>query len=830
MASADATNYKAPECEDYHSDESDAVGFKGRSTPNAANVTKRRSDLDKEKPPQEKPHSNSDQRSDSGATSQQHPPAAPAPPPPPPHPASPAPAYKTRRPTLSTEDRRASNNSSPRPAPVSRTASSASRPAAATRPPKITQEPRRDRRESKPTVCTDPHCTGCDLSGGRPQPLRRRPELPPSASARDVSKPSADNRSIQSDPYSPPSPTYHRQSAYMQGGAVMQPAAPRRRGSSNARQRPMSYSGEPGAQYWTPGMPAPYPSPPQDHGPPPSASAYRNLPFQGMPPPSAPYSQSAQTSAYYAQQSYNQTSPPYENSQRPPMPQRNSSVYGTHGTRTGPSPIVTQQQPPARDKYSARYGQHPQSAGPAQSRFPAPLQINDQAYDSSGTESSGEEDQYEVDDHDPSHARALMPPPKIKRSKSKKERRPSVLRAKTTQPLDDVVRQPAQTMVVQERPGRERASSRTAQATQSRRMSLSRPALERQTQSAYDTSRAQVTVASTKASRRQSTQVYDKMYEQYARARAREDAQAVAAREEAQAQARLREEARAEAARAEAKETRARAREEAKKLKAREEAEARALEQAEYERRYQTGLKRANRNSKVVYAPEPFDSDSEEESEVEEPPPVLRHRRPTDVGKGKGRVVEAKSKRIECAVEDYISANRGSRESYADQSYKAAKKHSQIPSEPSHSGSSRSGSDKQSQSNRTAVTSNGSNEIRLRVDASAPLSLTFNGEMEGRTLQLVPAGDGMAEIVIGGSSRGEGSVYHASERGSVRNSNRRSLIASQARREAEEMTERSVHSSRSRRDGRVVRESQEIRDGWDARGPPVMRRHTEYRN
>ncbi|PVH96684.1 HET-domain-containing protein [Periconia macrospinosa] len=43
-----------------------------------------------------------------------------------------------------------------------------------------------------------------------------------------------------------------------------------------------------------------------------------------------------------------------------------------------------------------------------------------------------------------------------------------------------------------------------------------------------------------------------------------------------------------------------------------------------------------------------------------------------------------------------------------------------------------------------------SGEIRLRVNINAPLSLSFNGDMTGRTLQLVPTEPGMAEIVISG--------------------------------------------------------------------------------
>lgn len=47
------------------------------------------------------------------------------------------------------------------------------------------------------------------------------------------------------------------------------------------------------------------------------------------------------------------------------------------------------------------------------------------------------------------------------------------------------------------------------------------------------------------------------------------------------------------------------------------------------------------------------------------------------------------------------------------------------------------------------VTNVGSGEIRLQIDASAPLNLQFNGDMEGRSLQLIPGEDGLADLVIG---------------------------------------------------------------------------------
>ncbi|CAO2652188.1 Nn.00g004710.m01.CDS01 [Neocucurbitaria sp. VM-36] len=789
-------NYQ-PTCEDYHSDESDGrvlESFTGRKSPAAANVSTKRShpsDLDKEKPPaQERVSANIDLRSDSGyssytaatvssadsapsATSRRSPPVAPANTAPLP---SHSPAPKPRRPTLS--EQRQSSNSSPRPKPVSRTASQSSRRPGAHRRPTITQ----DRRESRDEECADPNCTKC---GPNALPQRRRPDLPPSQSARDVSILS-DQRSMRSDPAayytSPPSPTYARQSTYMQGPAIVQPAPPRRRSSSTTRQqRPMSYSGEPGVPYWVPGMPAPYPSPPQEqHGPPPSASAYRNMQqYPQMPqvPQGAPYMvPHAQPNGYYAPQyPLNQTSPPYDLQPRPDLSTRNSSYYGT---RNQPAPIVTQErrEPP---KYSARYPQ-PQSA--TQTKFPT-LQLQDEAYESSESGSSSEEE------YEPNPRHALMAPPKIKRSKSSsKKQRPNLRHANTTQVVDRLERRSS--IVVPERPkDRDRASRSNNAST--RGVSVTRPAApERQTQSAYDTRTARVVVNNTRANRRQSTQIYDKMYEQYAQAKAIEERLAKAkALEEEAAQARLI-----------------------------EQGKARALEE-----QYKAEQKRQKRSSRAYYPPVEFDDDVDEEEE-ERPAPLRNgRRRPTDADnrKGKERIVDTKNRRTELAAEDYISAQRGSQNPYADQIHKAAKGASRMPSGPSDSGSSRSrGSDKQSQSARTVATTNGGNEIRLRVDASAPLSLSFNGDMEGRTLQFTPAENGMADIVIGNSRGGE-STYRTSERGSVVGSSRKSLVTSQARRDAEEMTERSSRSGRSRREG-----SQNDRDGQRH----VLRRRTDYRN
>ncbi|CAN9271548.1 unnamed protein product [Alternaria sp. RS040] len=48
------------------------------------------------------------------------------------------------------------------------------------------------------------------------------------------------------------------------------------------------------------------------------------------------------------------------------------------------------------------------------------------------------------------------------------------------------------------------------------------------------------------------------------------------------------------------------------------------------------------------------------------------------------------------------------------------------------------------------VSNSENNEIRLRLDTSGPLSLQLNGNMNGRTMQLIPGENGMAELIISG--------------------------------------------------------------------------------
>lgn len=147
-------------------------------------------------------------------------------------------------------------------------------------------------------------------------------------------------------------------------------------------------------------------------------------------------------------------------------------------------------------------------------------------------------------------------------------------------------------------------------------------------------------------------------------------------------------------------------------------------------------------------------------------------------------------------AEDYINASRGERDTLADQSYAIAKKRSSRTSAgPSEPESSRSrGSD-----------NNG--EIRLLIANDAPVTVKLNGEMEGRSIQVVPGENGQNELVISGNGRGGESTYR-SERGSVRGDRKAITSASQARRDAEEMTERSSQSSRRRRETRGEHDEQ----------------------
>jgi hypothetical protein len=540
-----------------------------------------------------------------------------------------------------------------------------------------------------------------------------------------------------------------------------------------------------GPGYWVPGMPNPYPSPPQERGPPPSLSAYQNINnmqhMQNMQYPGQipPYMGNAPQGNYYPQ-----ATQPYEPQHRPSLSARGSSGYGQ---RSHPPPIITQDDN-GPNKYSARFGHGPPPTpneqhmrGGANMPRPKLLQYTDNGDDQgSESESSEGEEDYEYDQREATrrsreaqNARVLMPPPKIKRNAS--QQRPPLTHAKTTQVTERLENnrreKRRQSVVVPDRVvHQERERERpTRPSASTRRDSVSRPPAHRHTQSEYDTRHARVVVNDSRSNRRQSSyQVYEKAYEDYVKARAVDD-------------------------------------------------------------QYNAERKREKRASRVIeqdrFIPGQFeDDDDDEEEEVEAPPRVLtRPRRKTesDPRKGKERTSEVKNRRAENDAEAYIKSTRGSHDPFADQINKAALKKSRMPSEPSDSGSSRS----HGSGNRTTMTSATNNEIRLRVDGTMPLSLQLTGDMDGRTLQLVPAENGMTDLVIGG---GRGETTYRSERGSMSgtnpNINRRSLIGGQGRRELEDASERSSRSApRSRRD------RDEIREVRDERAPVLRRsRHTTY--
>ncbi|KAF2748084.1 hypothetical protein M011DRAFT_525768 [Sporormia fimetaria CBS 119925] len=153
---------------------------------------------------------------------------------------------------------------------------------------------------------------------------------------------------------------------------------------------------------------------------------------------------------------------------------------------------------------------------------------------------------------------------------------------------------------------------------------------------------------------------------------------------------------------------------------------------------------------------------------------------------------------VENEIEAYQQRTRGSATPFNEQVHKEAKRGSRLIAGPADAKSSRSrGSDKASrvsQSNRTTVTNGGTGEIRLRVDASAPLSLQLNGDMEGRNISIEPTEDGMANIIIG-----ERETSYRSERGSIYGTSGRSSVSRSERPDRPRRThdEQSIKTSRS---------------------------------
>lgn len=787
-----------PFVEDYHSDDSDGNGavlsnnFPRKASPQANVSSKRSKDLNEKPPVQETLPT--DLRSDSGyssytaaskssadsAQSQRSPPvaAAPAaaasqPPQSQPQSQSQSPAPKQRRPT-GTERKSASNESSPRRQTVSRTPSVSSKPRPAAGQRRLTVTRPEDVNGGD---CTDPNCRECGPNQRTRRTRTERTEVPPTASAREFARyPPSDQVSQRSDPnpyFTQTSPTYTRE--YMQGPAVIKPSTTRRRPS--VRQRPQSFAGEPDPNYWVPGMPG-YPSPPQEHGPPPSMSAYQNMPYNQMPPYMAGGGPPPPQQPGFFPGSTHQTSPPYEQP-RPNMSARGPSGYGQ---RNYPAPIITDDRADRGEpsKYSARYQQQPPTPNDYPPRSTRQPKLIQEPFDHSESSSSEEESEFEHNARSSRPpARALMPPPDLpepKRAQSKK-RRPTFSHANSTPVLDTRERR-RQSIVVERPKPRERERERDplprVANSQARRPSISRPPPpQRGVVSEYQTPVARMLVNNSRSARRQSYQGHGRDFETEYRQYAQEKAE----------------------------------------------------EQYKAEQRRQ---KRSSRNyTEERHMPGEFRDDDDEEEEEQRLALVTRPRRKTDaeLRRGKDRTSETKNKRTENAAEEYIKSTRGSREPVTDQIVKAAKKAPRAPPVHSESGSSNSnGSGRQSISQRTNMT-NGNNEIRLRVDASAPLALSFNGDMEGRTLQLLPAENGMTDVVIGNREN-----TYQNERGTVVTSSRRSVHGNQVRREAEDIiSERSIRSARSRRERDDFRDGRIEQD--EPRGPVLRRiRNTTYHN
>jgi hypothetical protein len=770
-----------------------------------ANVSTKRSkdkELNSEKTPEKMMPANIDLRSDSGYSSyttaskssadsapstSRHPPAlntttAPA------VPQSPAP--KPRK-SAGTAERQHSNESSPRQKP-SRTASisSSSKRPAGQRRTTLTQGAEE---------CNDPNWLTCGPNVELPHRRRQdsRPEMPPSMSSHNVRNIPSDLVSHSSDPnpYSPPSPTYTRQPApYAAHGPALVQTARTRRPSSATRPRPESFAGNPSASYWVPGMPNAYPSPPQEpRGPPPANAAFhmqqhmqhmQNM--QNMQYP-MPYMQQQPMSqgGYYPQPQQYPSAQHYDHPQRPPMSARGSS---SQGPRSFPAPIITQAIDEPASKYpSARFAppptpveQHHQQQNQMRLSYRKPKLIQASQYEDEDSEEDAFEGEEEYDEEYDAREeerrsrqdRALMPPPALRRGQS--QRRPTLSQTKTAPAVDRPERREnrRKSIVVPD----PISARELEQDRPMRRQSVSRPA-HRKAQSEYTTAQARVEVNNSRSNRRQSYQAYEMAQMEYAKAR-----------------------------------------------------QAEALEE-----QYKAERQREKRASRPVVRQrmpgqfEDYDDDEEQDEQPARPLRARSTRRKTDAGEErtrKERLPEPKNKRIVDAAEEYIMSTRGSRDPYADSINRAAKRESRAIYERSASGS--SGSDKQSQSNRTTMTSNTANELRLRIDTAQAINVQLSGDMDGRTLQLVPAGDGKTDLVIG-NARGEGTVYN-SQRGSIMgtssNSNRRSMIEGSRRREAEEVSERSFRSGRTRRD-----RDDEILQERDEQAQPLRRtRKTSYRH
>jgi hypothetical protein len=533
------------------------------------------------------------------------------------------------------------------------------------------------------------------------------------------------------------------------------------------------HGGEPGAAYWAAGLQGPLYHQEQ-RGPPPSASAhFSNMHNPYMPP----FMAAPPQPNYYPQAPVNsmQTSPPYDGqAQRPPMHSRaSSSSYNPRGRPLSYGPPLVTQESNAESMPSARYAPPPQSARPAlitQAEFES---------EDSESESSDEESEPEVLPPRKSHKeRAIMaPPPPPAPTRTPVQRRPSIRHAATTQSYSSDRRMSqSQTLVerpreLRERDPRERdpreiRSNRVSTAAPVRAPSKARPALIQQpkAQSALESAHnARVYIENTGSGRRQSYNGYEKEYH---------------AEEKAQAQAQRRANRNS-------------------KIYGDEGNRNSKIYQEDGVRNSKMYSNASNRNSKM-YADEPNrNSRIYTEDAIVQQPPMRRRQTDSDARQRDEQIAINKNTQAALVAEAYQRSMRGSNEPVVDKVHKAAKRASRVITGPSEAETSRSkGSDKASRmslSNRTNVTNGANGEIRLRVDASAPLSLQFNGDMDGRTLQIHPLEDGMADIVIGNP----GSEYRGEKQNLIGGHRApKAIMASSTRRDNEESSDRSTHSRR----------------------------------
>ncbi|KAF2015614.1 hypothetical protein BU24DRAFT_408813 [Aaosphaeria arxii CBS 175.79] len=562
---------------------------------------------------------------------------------------------------------------------------------------------------------------------------------------------------------------------------------------------------------------------------------------------------------YYPPHQMQQTSPPYE-PQRPHMPTRNSSAsFNARGSMYG-QPRVTQEQ---KALPSARYAPQPQVQQALVRQEPLPQKqlkyTGESESEYSSSEGEQEEEEEEVDERrQRRNSRALMPPPKltpapVQQNRPSPQRRPSLHRRPNTTPQiypSERRASVSQPHILSERPREQRESrpSRANSSAQARAQSKARPSMPLKTQSAYDTRDARVIVENGKP-RRRKIQAYDVDYNVEDKRRSRvydfedkprqkvievedrrrprnyeaiERRRSHVAAVEGKRQSKIYVESLSDDSESddyddvppqrrrvqEVYQDERPQRRRKEDMYADDVAPQRRRKDDFYEEEEVMPLQRRRKEEvydedAIVPAPRRRKEFYEEEPAPQPPQQPLRRRKTvTEHDSRPSR--QAKMQDAVNDIEAYQRQTRGNDVPFNDLTHRAAKRTSRVVrpgDDDDEDGSSHSGGKTRiSQSNRTTVTNGNNGDIRLRIDASNPISLHLPGDMEGRTLQINPAEDGMADIVIA-NQRDTESTYR-SERGSMYGTRRAITSSDQARREAEVQSMRSVRTSNSRREER----------------------------